>query len=547
MSSNVRVRVDRREPAASGTTLPRLADVESNLSDLQTHVGVTGSTVPTSIEYRLADVQAVAAGAAGDIAAHEVAADPHAQYLRNAELPSALIGGQSVSLPSISIGWDSNTYPIAPSYSMGFGGEMRGGIGMTPEQLFDLFSTARSAPANTYYVDIATGSDSNSGTIGARFKSIKKALETGNASGSPYAVIVKPGAYDRANGVTGTSAVAPTQDMALLAEDGLVECGSWDSFSAPSLDVTYTNCYTIAQSTVLRVLDLAARKSDGTYRELMNVASAAICDKRPGTWASVAGTIYVNRADGAAVTTSNTRLIRQAVQLQMGNTSQVCVFIGGTTELGQWDFYGGDTVGGFRQVATSPSGSGKCTVVKNAAFRCVGGFGQLGTRCVTADSYPGLVAFFNVHAAASATDGFNFRNTNGASPPPHVLTVNCTAEDIGYPGATSCNGWTLHDNVIGIDICGRYMSGAGGTVHNINSSKSALIGTTVGGDVGDTHNGGTIKPTAVRAAHTAEIQMYASPVLQQAGFHLHAVDTSVIVTDADVTRMRVAGHVTQRA
>ncbi len=162
------------------------------------------------------------------------------------------------------------------------------------------------------------------------------------------------------------------------------------------------------------------------------------------------------------------------------------------------------------------------------------------------DSYPGIAAFFDCECSVSSSDGFNFKNTAPASPATAFLTVNCSGSLFGEPGSTSNNGWTLHNDVIGIDICGRYRASAGGNVHNSNTSKAALIGTTIAEDAGDRHFGGTINPTAVRAANTAEIQMYGCAVLQPYGLHLHAADTAVIVTDSDVARLRVAGNVTTR-
>jgi hypothetical protein len=517
--------------------------VATEIEAIEQHIGVTGSVVAGTIEKRLADTIAVADGAAAGFSAHELAADPHAQYLRQSDIPAGLISSQSVSLPSI--GWDSNKYPITPSYSVGFGGSMRGSAGITPEALFDLFSVARTAPTNTYYVDIATGSDSNAGTSGSKFKSIRKAIDAGNTAAAPFKVFVTAGEYDRVNTFYGNPGTTPTQDCAFIAVGGTVVCGTWDSFTA-SADGTHTNTYSFSLTNVIRCLDLLNKNPDGTYNQLVNVATAALCNLRPGSWASVAGAIYVNRGDGAAVTTSNTRVLRQAPVLSLPNTAQVSVYVGGDKQDCGWEMHGSDTVSTLSQICTTVTASDKALVVKNCAFRHAGGFGAATARCVTVDSYPGIAAFFDCACSISASDGFNFKHTVPASPATACLTVNCSGAMFGETGSTSNNGWTLHNDVIGIDICGRYRASAGGTVHNINTSKAALIGTTIADDAGDRHFGGTINPTAVRAANTAEIQMYGCAVLQPYGLHLHARDTAVIVTDSDVARLRVAGNVTTR-
>lgn len=477
-------------------------------------VGVTGSAVPATIQARLSNVV-------------------------------GLLQTQ-ISITPLTIGWDFDKYPIEPTFAVGIGGRCKGSAGITPEALFDLFSVARTAPTNTYYVDKATGSDANAGTALAKFNTIKKSIEVGNASGAPFKVYVTAGVYDRASTFAGTGGMAPTQDCAFIAVGGTVECGSWDSYTAPSLHGTYTNCYAITTTNVMRCLDLTRKDEEGLFFELQNVATAALCNDRPGSWTSESGTIYVNRADGLAVTYANTRLLRRAVIMSLSNASQVSVYVGSDTG-GSWEMQGSDSVATLRQVVSTPSASDKAVVMKNCAFRYAGGFNDAASRCVQIDSYPGIVALFECDASRSVTDGFNVKNESGVVAP-MFLTVNCTGVHFGSTGAgTSCNAWTLHDDAIGIDICGNYKISSGGTVHNIGTSKAALIGSTIGYDRGDLYHGGSIAPTAVRAADTALIDMYACTITQNDGLALHADGASSIVHDAAPGTMRTAGNVTNRA
>ena len=76
-----------------------------------------------------------------------------------------------------------------------------------------------------------------------------KAIAAANAAGVPTKIIVdaSTGANIRYrsnnpwyNGGTG---ISPTVDIALLATGGRVVTGAFDPPGTPSLDATYTNCY----------------------------------------------------------------------------------------------------------------------------------------------------------------------------------------------------------------------------------------------------------------------------------------------------------------
>jgi len=441
------------------------------------------------------------------------------------------------------IGWDYEVYPIAPAVTKIDGRRRRGSAGIAPEALFDLFSTARTSPTTTYYVG-PTGIDTNTGlSPSAKLRTLNKAVLLGNATGAPYKVYADAALYPRSYTFSGTSSTQITQDAAFIAVGGQVVCTPCDQFATPSLDATHTNCYSIALANVERVLDLTTRSKIGSYKELINVATAALCNVRPGTWASVSGTVYVNRADGLAVTYSNTRLLRTA--MCMGINTEVSVFLGSEDGEGCWEFQGSDGVCSIRinVIAPSPNAQ-KAFVINSASFCHAGGLVSTGGRCLEVSTYPGIVALFDCRATGARTDLFNMKNNNGAVPPPALLTVNCVGVDTGeYPG-TSCNAWTLHDDCIGMDIAGYYEGGAGGTIHNIETSRAALVGTYVGMDRGDVVHGGSIYPTAIRAANTAAIDCYSVSVWQPAGMAYHADNTSTIRLLGDCTwPARYAGDV----
>lgn len=500
---------------------PRIghAQLHDDLSDaveaIQEAIGTQDVIDPTSVNSRLTALEAV---------------------------DSSIYGWQTFTPDGI--GWNYELYPIAPSITRVDGRRRLGSAGITPEALFDLFSTARTAPVTTYYVSVATGSDSNDGLTNiTQFRSLNKAVLAGNATGGPYKVFVENGFYYRGLSFTSTTSTNITQDAAFVAVGGTVVCASCDQFATPALDATYTNCYAITIATVEKVLDLLTKNPDGSYEEMIYATSPAACNTRPGTWTASGGKVYVNRADGLAVVNTNTRVLRQHACFRL-SSANVSVYLGSDDGLGGWAFQGSDASGAIRVDMTNPGGSPtRALVVKNCAFSHAGGVLTTG-RSVQVNSYPGIVAFFDCSATKSRTDLYNSKNTYGASPAPALLTVNCVGTSAGAYNGTSCNALTLHDNVIGMDIAGYYEGGAGGTVHNINTSKAALVGTYAGMDRGDKAHGGDIEPTAIRAANTATIDCYAVSVWQPAGMAYHADDTSVVRLFGDCTwPARYAGNV----
>jgi len=75
-----------------------------------------------------------------------------------------------------------------------------GSVGKSAAQLFDLFSTARAAPATTLFVNISSGNDTTgAGTSGAPFQSIHKAVTAANTAAQPATIFVAAGDYPRAS------------------------------------------------------------------------------------------------------------------------------------------------------------------------------------------------------------------------------------------------------------------------------------------------------------------------------------------------------------
>lgn len=417
-----------------------------------------------------------------------------------------------------------------------------GNVGITPEALFDRFSIARRAPAQTYYVDTATGNDTTGdGSSGNKWKTIHKAVTQANAAGTPTKIIVTAGEYVRTENPSNGNTVLPTVDIAFIATGGRVVTGTFETFTNPTADGTQTNTYSATLANVSRIMDRKVLDRFGNYTELTFVSTPAICNRTPNSWAYSGGVYYINRADGAAPTATNTRLYRSNVGT-VKVTSPVSIFFGGASDNDGWDFEHGNSTAVFHYAPTTTPSTNKAVICTNCSFRYGGGpNAHTAVNGVSVDSIHGIAAFFNCRADANTVDGFNGHNTASTTAVPHILAVNCTATDNGRLTNQSCNGWTLHEGIPGLDVAGIYQSNRGGSVRCINTSKALLAGTTIANDQGDIAQGGTIAPTAVRVDDTAQIWMDGVRLDMPAGtISLHAASVGAAIRYRNMNPLRRA-------
>jgi len=99
-----------------------ISRLNSAVVAIQDTVGITASVDPASIQYRLADAQAVAAAADQAISAHVVAGDPHSQYTTQTEVLSlapaetgSTIGALVVAGADVTSPQDVDLIPLAVS------------------------------------------------------------------------------------------------------------------------------------------------------------------------------------------------------------------------------------------------------------------------------------------------------------------------------------------------------------------------------------------------------------------------------------------------
>ena len=318
-----------------------------------------------------------------------------------------------------------------------------------------------------YDVSIATGNDSNTGiglypgqfSSATAVKSINQAITLGNATNAPYMVVVQSGIYPRANGFMGNaSSIAPTQDTAFFAVGGTVVTGAFDALT---WTLTTGTTYQATRSSVMRVVDLLNNTGFGGHVDLTLAASLTACEATPGTWYDNGTTLYVNRADGAAVTNTNTRAYLSAQVLTLINTT-------GNIYLKGFALEGGAISSFYSEPTTVRAGN---SIFSNCTFGYSGTIGVGGTPVVAVNNVNGLAAFVNCTAYSGVDDAFNFHWNLTAGPATlYPLTINCTANGMGLgptSTASSVNGLTWHDGIIGIDIGGDYEYNFGGNVATI--------------------------------------------------------------------------------
>ena len=265
---------------------------------------------------------------------------------------------------------------------------------------------------------------------------------------------------------------------------------------------------------------------------MTSVATAAIANVTPNSWALVAGTIYIHRFDGSAVLNTNTRVFRSTggPSIYLNNATQTSLFVGGATAGDGFDVEGGSD--GLKTNFNTYVATKKAIVVENASLKYAGGVVTTAGNAVSIHSFNGIAAFFNVRGDASAADAFNAHNDltlTGGTAAVAFLTVNTSGANNGRGTNQSNNGWTIHEDVKGIDLGGYYVGNNGGTVRDINASEALIAGTFVVNDNGDLANGGIQPPTAVRADDTAQIWGYeVQQTMPAASYSYYATSSAAI-------------------
>ncbi|MFT4076834.1 MAG: hypothetical protein QM647_15015 [Asticcacaulis sp.] len=401
----------------------------------------------------------------------------------------------------------------------------------TAEQIFDLKSTARSSPANTYWVDPVSGSDSNAGTEAANFQTLGKAIATGSAAASPFKVRLKGGgaytqdAVKTKNFTNNSSSTTydSVVDFCVEFYNGVSVISSHADFATPSLYTGASYTYAIANTIADNVVDRALLDENGWDTPMNWVPFVASGDLPPGNnWSTDGTTVLIRRADMAPVTNLNTRIFDQVRNFRLTNNISVGLFP--ATDNDSLVVIGGGAMNGPIDMLVSSSVTDKTPrafVAKNVTALSYNKRGSGSGRCWSIDGLHGIVWLENCWAGHAKTDHFNFHCTRGAlgtgaqsGVNQRVVMLNCHGDKagidlrpLGLTQQNSCNGPTAHEDVKGFSLGGSYGHTSGGTLRNIGSTKWFTAGEMFQ-DFGERSTGSTLRPTAIRAQDAADIYVF---------------------------------------
>lgn len=430
--------------------------------------------------------------------------------------------GGGILFPS-GLGWNGAIVPTSALSVFDPGGDnaATGFCSLTPEQVFDSISTARSAPTTTYYMG-AGGNDGNSGlNTGAKKASLASCITAGNATAAPYKVIPDGIEYFRN---LGSMSTLPTQDIAIVPASGRMVSGIFDTFTT-ALDGTFTNCYSVTIGGVDRVVNRTTLNTYGDGVDYAFYATPTALDGATLTtdgYAYSGGKLYMRRLDTTQPTTTNTRVMRTTVPFWK-STAEINVYIENI------DGEGGQ-VGTFEYTRSIAATKNCVFVAKNCTSKYSGGQTNTGARGFSIDGMRGLAYLSGCTANGAATDGFNFHDVqlNGLQ----RLTVNCIGNDNGRGTAASCNGLTDHEDVIGIDLAGQYLGNHGGSVRPIANTKTLNVAT-MATDLGDLSDG-TNAAFQCDGGGTAEMWCDRTKAPNASGKNAYAVSTTAKIHKRNV-------------
>ena len=318
-----------------------------------------------------------------------------------------------------------------------------------------------SGPA--FHVDSA-GNDANSG-LGAQdgdFSDAKRtiygAFRAGNATGAPYRVLVNAGQYE-GSAFTRNGKDEPSQPVAIIAHGGRV------SYRTGPFSVNWAQAggtYSANVSSVRRVFRTDILTPEGLFTELTKVADIATCAATLNSWVLDGSVVHTNI--GGAPASDQIALLRS--------------FNGARFMTHTDDLYleGFDIEGGISGALHCDPVAARNVIAVGCTFRYSAPSNPAAPQdAVRVRRNNGLVAFFDCDASMGAKDGWSFHDDGTAGM--HVLLQNCTSWRNGTAGATSVNGFTLHDDVVGSSINGTYgMSQNGSEIHTIQNSQSWILG-----------------------------------------------------------------------
>ena len=350
-------------------------------------------------------------------------ADAHSQL---AEITKQVINERIFVTPPNEFGWDIPIKIIVDSQ-----GNFKSNT--------DISTFKHVGAGKTYFVNSATGNDSNDGltptTALAR-------IGTAVAKADADIVMVAEGEYERGNAMNGQNI---TKNISIIAMPGAKVRVTTHSTLSWTLTEGTANVYQATRSSVNNVCDALIVDGKGDFYQHTLVADIATCDSTPGSWYTDGSTVYVH--------TLNNRAVDNNIKAYLN------VYNMRTTVSGNILYLEGiDLEGGGSGCVTGALGTK--VYAKNCTFKYAGGNG--GVQVGGAE-----FAFFqNCVAARNLADGFSYHSSGENIC--KSIEINCVGRHNGDGSGATHNGSTLHDGCIGIRINGEYYGNYGPNIADVN-------------------------------------------------------------------------------
>lgn len=306
---------------------------------------------------------------------------------------------------------------------------------------------------SVYYVDVATGSDSNAGTALAPFKSLRYAIHgrTGNVL-----VYVKAGEYLRADGFNDPNPLCTGLIIKRWGDSGRIVSSMQFSGLSWSLTSGKTNTYQTTAASATLAVDKSNLSAAGDYTRLTLQTSIDNVEANANSYYISGSTVYVHTFDNRSP--DSNILVFESKRNFLYNVAD------GTVWAEYLDCLGGDRPAQVSHTLDH-SKQAECHF-----FDCTFKYGG-GTR--NGFSTDGEVYSYLklCKAEGSVADGFNYHKL-ASSAPPVAVEIDCVGYSNGWNGATINNGSTMHDAGTAFRINGSYGNSEGRIVHDVGNSHS---------------------------------------------------------------------------
>jgi hypothetical protein len=292
-----------------------ISRLNSAVVAIQDTVGITGSVDPASIQYRLADAQAVAAAADEAISAHVVAGDPHPQYTTQTEVLTLAPAETGSTIGALVVAGADVTSPQDVDL-----------IALSVSSVLRKFSWANMRAALAQIFPLLAGASGgqtiNGGTTAGQNLTLRS-----TAHATKGAIILGAASeYDEANNRLGIGTLTPSATVHSLSATEQLRLG-YDASNYLSAVVSSAGVVTLTGTAGRYVLEgpTDAQATATLGSELITNPSF---DSDLSGWTAGAGWSW---SSGGALHSSGTATLEQSVTVVSGSTYQLDIVITGRT------------------------------------------------------------------------------------------------------------------------------------------------------------------------------------------------------------------------